>query len=767
MDKTRKKPGRVPTSCAECRRLKLRCDKNVPCGKCVSRGCGSICPDGQLTSGKGNRLVLANTEELHERIENLCARIRELEDALRTLQETVSDRPHPLLRTDLLHLKTRPASDDASPSSNGSGSSYEVPERSEEESFIDAFGTLTIGLHGESNFLGQTARSEYLFRVMSRAPASPVIPPSRLSRRIVELSFPDPDIVDEDLGREIYQLLPELSEAIRLVDTYLEHGAYLSMTLQRKELLDEVLGSVYRAGSFESLRNHHALSLLFVVFATAALLDPNRHPYSMESQEYYYLSRAALGLASPVRETTLAAVQALIHMAQYLDLSDSEGMASNAAWIYIGTAVRLAHGIGLHHNSSRWNLCDESSERRSRVFWQLFVADTSLSFSLGRPPSLSTAYIDCPFPTDTKEVVGADSDKEISYFLFTCKYSVLLNRVMSSAFGSNVPTYTTILELDRKVRDFYIPVHLRPTCTAEVPAPSSSRLLQRFLALSTKESTLLNLHRAYFAQALQDKPDDLANHRFIPSVMATYRSAWRLIRGLVIMWRDAPMLLSRVGSVWSPALSSAIVMCILVTRAPTSKMTKSSLEELDSLAYLFQQAAPSSKFAANLLPAIQTLTRKAHQAIDVNIYTTPGACDVTPAVLDQLGGKTNLISELDNVAAAQKDASPSPPPTYQRSATIFSDIAATSSEPMHPTIAQDMRSFDLGEPSQFYDTYQDAVMTGIHNNYSGESVFSGAPAGGYSFTPPPPFHTPSIGLAGSPPPMLDATWQSFVEQLGF
>ncbi|KAJ6601099.1 fungal-specific transcription factor domain-containing protein [Mycena vulgaris] len=773
-ERARKKPGRVPTSCAECRRLKLRCDKNVPCGKCVSRGCGTICPDGQLTSGKGNRLVLANTEVLHDRIEHLCARIRELEDALRTLHENMSDRPHPLLRTDLLHIKTVPPQHSPEgPSSSSSGSrnssstlaSDEIPDpsqaRSEEENFIDAFGTLTIGLHGESSFLGQTARSEYLFRALAKAPPAPAVLPPRLSRRIIELSFPDLDVQDEDLGQEVFEMLPSLSEAIRLCDTYLEHGTYLPMALQRTELIDEVLEAVYRAGSFETMRNRHALSLLFVVFATAAILDPGRHPYSIEAQEYYYLSRAALALASPVRETTLAAIQALIHMAQYLDLSDWEGAESNAAWTYIGTAVRLAHGIGLHLNSCRWNLSEEASERRSRLFWQLFQADTWLSFSLGRPPSMSTNYIDCAYPKDTSEVIGPDG-KETSYFLWTCKYSVIMHSVMSSAFGYKVPAYTTILDLDRKIRDYTIPVHLRPVCTGETPAPTPQRLMQRFLTLSAKETTLLNLHRAYFAQALQDKPDDLANHRFIPSVMAAYRSAWRLIRSLVIMWQDNPMLIARVGSAWSPALSAAIVMCILVTRSPGSKMTKSSLEELDALARLFQEAAPTCRVAAQLLAPILTLMRRAHQAVDDNLYSQDDetCCRVTPADLDRLGGKTHLISQLRNVTAPGD--SPSPPPLYQRP-SLFSDIAATNSETMHPTIAQDMRSFDLGEPSQFYDAFPDADMGGIQ--FTGESVFS-SPSG-YGYSPPTAFQPSAVGFVGASPPMLDATWQSFVEQLGF
>ncbi|KAJ7610086.1 fungal-specific transcription factor domain-containing protein [Roridomyces roridus] len=796
-EKTRKKPGRVATSCAECRRLKLRCDKNVPCGKCVSRGCGSICPDGHLTSGKGNRLVLANTEELHDRIENLCGRIRELEDALRALQETVSDRPHPLLRTDLLHLKSRSQPATGGPSPVSSEQSTLVDEfsdpapRSEEENFIDSFGTLTIGLHGEGNFLGQTARSEYLFRALSKTPFTPVIPPPRLSRRIIELSCNDSDVVDQELGQEIYEHLPPLSEALTLMEVYLEHGAYLPTNLERKELLDGVLEVVYRAGSFQNLKSHQTLPLLFGVFATAALLDPKRPPYSMESREYYYLARAALSIASPMREATIPAIQALIHMVQYLDLSDWEGSSSNSAWLYIGTAIRLAYGIGLHLDSSRWSLCDDWGQQRRRVFWQLFIADSCLSFSLGRPASLSTPYVDASYPDDTQcpgDVPVADRDKEIGYFLWMCKYSNLMQSV-STAFGAKPPSYSTVLSLDRKIRDFYVPVHLRPNCGQEIPSPGLIRKVQRFLILTAKENTLLNLHRPYFTQALQDKPDDLANHRFIPSVMAAYRSAWRLIRSLVIIWKDAPQLIARVGSAWSPALSAAIVMCILVTRSPTSKMTKSSLEELDTLSRLFMDASASNRFAAYLQQPITNLAAKAHRAVGDDACE-PTACEVTPADLDRLGGKTHLIHPLtpdSNMVttpdpSSSSSSSSSSPMAFTRVPGMFTDSipipssAGGSSGAMHPTIAQDMRSFELGEPSQFYDTFQ----LGMSEHYAGtgtgtggvdpsagsqNNVFSPNP-GAFGYGMPVAFGTMG-GAGGGTPPMLDATWQSFVEQLGF
>ena len=56
-------------------------------------------------------MILANTEELHDQIEALLDRVKELEDALRSLQASVSTQPHPLLsQSDLgaLHIPIPP-----------------------------------------------------------------------------------------------------------------------------------------------------------------------------------------------------------------------------------------------------------------------------------------------------------------------------------------------------------------------------------------------------------------------------------------------------------------------------------------------------------------------------------------------------------------------------------------------------------------------------------------------------------------------------------
>lgn len=60
-----------------------------------------ILPIGALQSGRGSRFILANTEQLHEKITQLSERVRLLEDGL----ESVSAE-HPLLAPDLRRIKT-------------------------------------------------------------------------------------------------------------------------------------------------------------------------------------------------------------------------------------------------------------------------------------------------------------------------------------------------------------------------------------------------------------------------------------------------------------------------------------------------------------------------------------------------------------------------------------------------------------------------------------------------------------------------------------
>lgn len=158
--------------------------------------------------------------------------------------------------------------------------------------------------------------------------------------------------------------------------------------------------------------------------------------------------------------------------------------------------------------------------------------------------------------------------------MWTWRYTSLLQKVISTAWGATIPPYESIIELDRQVREFHVPPHLRPSQVDLAPWVA----MQKWTVLSSKETSarfpcfifgvpfrtdygriaLLHLHRSYFAQALNDKPHDLTTHKYGPSVMAAYRSAWRLIEGIQCPMNNAAPLIARSALAWSQVLSAAV-----------------------------------------------------------------------------------------------------------------------------------------------------------------------------------------------------------------
>ncbi|THH32374.1 hypothetical protein EUX98_g1823 [Antrodiella citrinella] len=133
-------------------------DDYMPIVRCVKKGCAAICPDGSLTTGKGNRFVLANTEVLHDKITLLAGRVRELEDALQEAHADRSKDTHPLLAPELLQIK-RPLERESS----------DPPKEVEVDpaEAIDNFYLVrvrSISESGHTNFFGTTANAWYLLQ---------------------------------------------------------------------------------------------------------------------------------------------------------------------------------------------------------------------------------------------------------------------------------------------------------------------------------------------------------------------------------------------------------------------------------------------------------------------------------------------------------------------------------------------------------------------------------------------------------------------------
>ncbi|KAF8141711.1 fungal-specific transcription factor domain-containing protein [Boletus edulis] len=701
----KRRKGATRLSCAECRRLKLRCDRNVPCGSCVKRGCGAICPDGSLTTGQGNRFVLASTQELHEKISVLCNRVRELEDSLR--------HSHSLLLYKENHLATVTAPRGG------------VKEEEQNGEFVDAFGSLSINASGGAKYYGSIANSWYFLQNEASdaqeseesrlASLQNVLSPEILARSGAFPLVPNslPLEVESVRLRELFWYLPESHKAHYLCRVYFTFGAWMYNPITEHDFFDEIYALFYSpdvgSPSDDPLISHK-LALIFMILAIGSLVDIKYAAYNIEAEKYHQLARAALFQSSLFEDPTISAVQALARtifcvarflMTFYLFLSDRHGSNSGTRWAIIGIAVKIAQCIGLHRDPSRWGVDQKETLRRRELFWELYTYDSWQCWTFGRPPTFYLSHIDCKLPYSDP----ADESFHAWKHRFT---SECMSVVHDQAFGAKTPTYATVLQLDRKLRAFPVPPNLQVAGFGN-SSPSESRqesvtlILQRHIVLALREMNLLYLHRSFFARAVTDHPKDPLGSPYGTSVIAAYRSAGSLVALMRNLHTQLKELSERLWFLWTHMFSCAIVLGSVVTRCPSMSLAPSALVQLDSACELLSKAARGFR-AQPVLDVMITLQKKAHLSLNefrrgkisplsrqLSNHSEPGSPFEEDDELSTLGGKTRLVAKKDSLSPQ------SSPAVIDRSPTSLNPVVplplATGANQVHPTVVDYLKTF--------------------------------------------------------------------------
>jgi hypothetical protein len=114
----------------------------------------------------------------------------------------------------------------------------------------------------------------------------------------------------------------------------------------------------------------------------AAGLSPDR------SESFLARASALLGNPLDVSRCSVGEVSVLTLMAYYMLETDR----LDAASVYVGLAVRISIGLGVHRGYVE--------EKGKRVFWTLYILDRWVSCLVGRPPALPDEAILLPLPLD-------------------------------------------------------------------------------------------------------------------------------------------------------------------------------------------------------------------------------------------------------------------------------------------------------------------------------------------------------------------------------
>ncbi|WWC87429.1 uncharacterized protein L201_002318 [Kwoniella dendrophila CBS 6074] len=511
----KKRKRRSHLNCAECRRLKLKCDRTVPCENCIKRSCQHLCPDGARAGPRSEKkkakLDAANksgSEEQQTAGSSAPPRSRTAN----------SEHPQPILGTAVSPNQsavpqfspsdqqpednTRPLPISASssyvpdtavinPIQITAGNSFEEwrrppplplaqPSRSTLDNSVDRFdhnhaspnaeqshGTLVISHTGSSKYLGPSAASEWLkdaeapegdetpgySRAASPSHAAPIPQP----RTHLGFPFSGRSTAAVPSFNSLASSLPSYEEAEALIDSYYRYFGWSYEIVSRTDV-KKIVENVYNYMSGMNLEHRntrvHAqqLGLAFIVLAMGALHNLELRPDDTSAEDYMLCAEDCLTKGHFMTNNTVAGVQTLIIMAHF-HLETDKGRNGDSAWTLWGLAMRIIQ--------AKWNLPLDVVEERRRIFWESHSAEIFQANCFSRPYAIPAEFIDTKFPSE-KLSIGANAGLP-SYHTKKFELAQIAKSVLQIVLNTNGPSYSTIIGLYERLRGFErsIPFHLR------------------------------------------------------------------------------------------------------------------------------------------------------------------------------------------------------------------------------------------------------------------------------------------------------------------
>ncbi|KAF9771381.1 hypothetical protein IL306_010986 [Fusarium sp. DS 682] len=351
---------RCANACYTCKRRKERCDGRQPCGRCVTRGVDAEC------SFVPSSTPTRNTRNV--RLEYMDPTLREPSQdhsqgpvspgASSSIE--VLDQAQPQLNSRLRHDLDRGHSDPCAAS----------PQLSQ----------LIQDGHGKFVFIGDAANLSFLqiIRRLVRDSVGPCaftedalqhlmveVKPSSTSNWII-------DIMGDRPAR------PEVEMARYLLSWYLRSTSCVLNLFEEGEL-GQSLTSWYQTSPDEP-EDKVSAAVFFLIFAIGAQTCPENR--DQEAEQYFNYGRF-LTTSSLMDDISISSVQSNVLITMYL-LSASR---RNAAFMYLGSAVRAAYALGIQRHDINKNFKQSDYLLRERLWKVLRVLDLFMSASLGRPPS--------------------------------------------------------------------------------------------------------------------------------------------------------------------------------------------------------------------------------------------------------------------------------------------------------------------------------------------------------------------------------------------
>ncbi|KAI0509684.1 fungal-specific transcription factor domain-containing protein [Xylaria bambusicola] len=408
----RPKRQQVARACDSCRMHRIKCDNNVPCKNCVSRG------ENCINKSPGERRTLP---QAYREIDRLKQKVKELEKELERQHSESSlvstpARPQPFALT--------PPGSDSAPTPDSTGLSHNVVGRNQ----TVWGGVMTsTGQSPQKTWYGPSSLFYFVSRMNAYLSAifKQLHPDDLIQLKTVAKTFATPDCnpTEDDDKPDAKDVNQTISNTAYLTPTQEEY--FLNLFWQSYHptlvILDEAeFKRHYRSLATKPGQPRKPSALVDIVIAVSmqvgmAVAERNS-PRVLSATEVgsddpsiagrIYYRRCQRLLYNEQEAPTLMTVQCHILSAVYTCCAAFQNMSH----IALSLAVRSAQMLGLHNKPPN-DLPISTQELHRRVWWTLYTFESKASMKFGRPFYTNADSTSCDLPAHDHRVASlAGSD---------------------------------------------------------------------------------------------------------------------------------------------------------------------------------------------------------------------------------------------------------------------------------------------------------------------------------------------------------------------
>ncbi|KAF1849074.1 uncharacterized protein K460DRAFT_415510 [Cucurbitaria berberidis CBS 394.84] len=634
-------------ACNECRRRKARCDKTLPeCGPCKKNR--RHCLYERHSKTPLTRKHLTQVEEQLRRVQVQAARAErraQLAEARLQQLETVnvnnlrmpneSDaatdptaHDEPPIEVPLEGPPSGPAdfswdeqTQDNGPPEMDADAAPTKTSQAEDERVVDGMASLTVD-ENEAGYLGVASGAAML-----------------------RLLLPD--------AQNAYRKAPNLASSVSQATLYSEHCLYTplwdSLDLEPVDL-DAAIHAyfglyhnsyplveehTFRAQYAQVIPRPSGRSWHALAFMIAAVGHFTAATGPTDTDRKLFLAAKSNMSIDSLEMGNLTLVQTLTLMSNYLQKRNKP----NSGYNYLGLALHMAMGLGLHKEFHDWNISPLNMEIRRRVWWTMFVFNVGAAVTFGRPLAWPNKNVEVHLPlnvsdrtlTNLSRTLPGEADQVTTYssVIMQSKFHMLTNDIYTRVISMPFPSATELVRLDDTLImkwESSVPAWYRRD--ASIPARFSTGHAIMWWRVSNFR---IIMYRPYVMfRVLQARSQDGSS--VVPdAVHEAYHRCLREAEGSIVtisdFWASSPPTRMSAWYALYFLFQASLIPCVCLRNEPTSPMSASWRFQISQTLRTMQLMSPVNPSAQECYDVIQRLCgpflRPQAAAQDQNFVATP------------------------------------------------------------------------------------------------------------------------------------------------